>query len=69
MLLFGTISTVTRKVLYDTDGKNIDGTMEAFSKPWWTTLIMFIGESTWLLIYYILKASRKGVIKDDDPIV
>ena len=69
MLTFGTINTVVKKIMYDSDGKNIDGTFEAYKKPWWCTLIMFLGESMCLVVYYIIKASRKGDIKPDDKYI
>ena len=69
MLSFGTINMVIKKIMYQTDGKNIDGTLEAFAKPWWSTLIMFLGESMSLVMYFIIKCSRKGKIELDDKYV
>ncbi|CAL6016780.1 EamA-like_transporter family protein [Hexamita inflata] len=69
MLSFGTINTVVKKIMYQTDGKNIDGGMEPYAKPWWCTLIMFMGEAMCLVAYYCIKASRKGVYAPDDKYI
>lgn len=69
MLTFGTINTVVKKIMYQTDGINIDGTEEEYAKPWWCTLIMFLGEAMCLIAYYCIKCSRKGVIAPDDKYI
>ena len=69
MLTFGTINTVVKKIMYQTDGINIDGTYEEYAKPWWCTLIMFLGEAMCLVAYYCIKCSRKGVISPDDKYI
>lgn len=53
MLSTGTINTVAKKVSYQTKVKNSNEYRVYFSKPWFSTLVMFIGESLCLLIYAI----------------
>lgn len=69
MLGFGTINTVSKKIMYQTDGKTIDGNEEPYAKPWWCTLIMFLGETMCLIVYYIIKCTRRGNIAPDDKYV
>jgi len=52
MLGTGSINTVSKKVMYQTNGTNIEGTYELYKKPWLCTLVMFSGESMCMLIFY-----------------
>ena len=69
MLTFGTINTAIKKVMYQTEGRNIAGGYEPYAKPWWCTLIMFLGELMCLFVYWIIKASRRGNISPNDKYI
>ncbi|EES99186.1 Putative membrane spanning protein [Giardia duodenalis] len=53
MMATGTLNTVSRKVSYQMEGRNIEGQLESYDKAWVTTFFMFLGESICLAIFYI----------------
>ena len=53
MLTTGSLNTVSKKILYQTNGTAIDGTVEAYQKPWLCTFVMFCGESMCMVFFYI----------------
>jgi len=59
MLSTGSLNTISKKIMYQTQGKNIDGEMEYYDKPWWCTLIMFLGEAVCLAAFYVQRAVSK----------
>ena len=52
MLGTGSINTVSKKIMYQTNGTNIEGKTELYRKPWLCTLVMFSGESMCMLIFF-----------------
>lgn len=59
MLSTGSLNTISKKIMYQTEGKAIDGSMEYYSKPWWCTFIMFLGEAVCLAAFYVQRAIAK----------
>ena len=53
MLSTGSLNTISKKVMYQTNGTNIDGELEKYQKPWLCTLVMFCGESMCMLFFYL----------------
>ncbi|KAH0791644.1 putative membrane spanning protein [Histomonas meleagridis] len=53
MLASGSLNTIAKKIMYQTKGKNIDGELEYYSKPWLCTFVMFCGESMCMVIFYL----------------
>jgi hypothetical protein len=54
MLLFGTCTTITQKFMIEQKGHGSDRyPRHKFNKPWFFTLIMFIGMFGALIVYYI----------------
>ena len=53
MLLTGSINTASKKMMYQTEGTNIDGNKESYQKPWLCTLVMFCGETLCLVFFYL----------------
>lgn len=47
----GSINSITNKILYQTQGKNIGGEYQYFDRPWLNTFIMFCGEFLCMGIY------------------
>jgi len=45
LLLFGSLNTITMKIVITTSGVGLDGETKVFRKPWFATLAMFIGMS------------------------
>ena len=60
MLTFGTINTVSKKIMYQTDGINIQGSYEAYAKPWLCTFIMFLGEACCLAAFFIIRMYKRS---------
>ncbi|EIE22282.1 hypothetical protein COCSUDRAFT_42626 [Coccomyxa subellipsoidea C-169] len=42
LLLFGTISSILSKVVYQTEGEDLSGHVKFFKKPWASTALMFV---------------------------
>ena len=59
MIITGTFNTVSRKISYQMEGKNIKGEQEQYNKAWITTFFMFLGESICLVIFYIKRCIAK----------
>jgi drug/metabolite transporter (DMT)-like permease len=59
MLLFGTTTVVTSKILFEMTSKNSNGEVVAFEKPWWQVLMMFLGMCSCLIVYEIQKCQAK----------
>ncbi|KAH0571027.1 EamA-like transporter family protein [Spironucleus salmonicida] len=59
MLASGTVNTVVKKIMYQTEGYNIQLETQLYTTPWWCTLIMFFGESLCLIAFYISKKESK----------
>lgn len=59
MISTGTLNTVSRKISYQMEGKNIEGNKEPYNKAWITTVFMFLGESICLAIFYIRRCLMK----------
>ncbi|EFO64166.1 Integral membrane protein [Giardia lamblia P15] len=59
MMTTGTLNTVSRKISYQMEGKNIEGEQEPYDKAWITTFFMFLGESICLAIFYIKRCLIK----------
>ena len=53
MLSTGSLNTISKKVMYQTYGVNVDGELELYQKPWLCTLVMFCGESMCMLFFYL----------------
>lgn len=59
MLFTGSLNTIITKIVFQTEGKNIDGTMEKFLKPWISTLIMFLAETSCIGFFYIKRCIER----------
>lgn len=68
MLSTGSLNTISKKVMYETNGTNIDGGTELYSKPWLCTLVMFCGESMCMLFFYLFALYFKCTKKKSDEI-
>lgn len=55
MLFFGTTTTIFRKLIYDqrAEGREGYGGIHNFNKPWFLTIIMFMGMALALVVYWI----------------
>ena len=42
LLVFGTLSSIASKVVYQTEGETFDGSIKNFKKPWASTALMFV---------------------------
>lgn len=60
MLLFGTTTVVTSKILFTMTSKNEHGEVVEFEKPWWQVLMMFLGMCSCLIVYEIQKIQAKN---------
>ncbi|KAK8895491.1 hypothetical protein M9Y10_023958 [Tritrichomonas musculus] len=73
MLSTGSLNTISKKVMYQTDGTNIDGGIEKYQKPWLCTLVMFCGESMCMIFFYLFalyfKCTKKPSEQLNTPIL
>ncbi|OHT04967.1 hypothetical protein TRFO_27410 [Tritrichomonas foetus] len=55
MLSTGSLNTVSKKIMYQTNGTTIDGIPpeEPYQKPWLCTFVMFCGESMCMVFFYL----------------
>ncbi|CAL8468753.1 g8293 [Coccomyxa elongata] len=56
LLLFGTISSIFSKVVYQTEGEDLNGHTKYFKKPWASTALMFLAMVMCLPIAWIAAA-------------
>ncbi|CAK0787430.1 hypothetical protein CVIRNUC_010650 [Coccomyxa viridis] len=67
LLLFGTITSLLAKIVYELDGPDRSGVTKLFRKPWMMTTIMFIGMSFCIPIGYIEEFwQRRKQLKEND---
>lgn len=66
MLSTGSLNTISKKVMYQSSGINIDGEIEKYQKPWLCTLVMFCGESMCMLFFYLFALYFKCTKKEED---
>ena len=66
MLTTGSLNTISKKVMYQTNGTNINGESEPYQKPWLCTFVMFCGESMCLLFFYLFALYYKLVPEKKD---
>lgn len=59
MLLFGTATVTIQKFVFDVEGEGRFGEVHKFKKPWFQTESMFIGMLSCLIVYEIIRMSRK----------
>ncbi|CAH8574449.1 unnamed protein product, partial [Dicrocoelium dendriticum] len=71
MLLTGTINTVSRKIQlectargYFNHSANDTRTEHAFNKPWFQTLLMFLGEILCIFVFFILRHKRRVKLRN-----
>lgn len=73
MLSTGSLNTISKKVMYQTDGTNIDGDKEKYQKPWLCTLVMFCGESMCMIFFYLFalyfRCTKKPSDQTNTPIL
>ena len=59
MLLFGTATVTIQKFIFDVESVGRGGEVHQFKKPWFQTESMFIGMLSCLIVYEIIRCSRK----------
>jgi len=60
LLFCGSLNTITTKIAFTMTGVNLEGQSEVFSKPWFMTLIMFVGMALSLCFDRDLWAKKRG---------
>ncbi|CAK0780911.1 hypothetical protein CVIRNUC_005219 [Coccomyxa viridis] len=55
LLIFGTLSSIASKVVYQTEGETFDGSVKDFKKPWASTALMFVAMVMCLPIAWIAR--------------
>ncbi|CAL5221472.1 g3669 [Coccomyxa viridis] len=55
LLIFGTLSSIASKVVYQTEGETFDGSIKSFKKPWASTALMFVAMVMCLPIAWIAR--------------
>lgn len=65
MLLFGTGSTIISKFLYEQKSMGLDGYEKPFEKPWFQTLMMFLGMTLSLVVFGVEKLIKKMKNRSD----
>ncbi|KAJ5069341.1 solute carrier family 35 member f6 [Anaeramoeba ignava] len=58
MLISGTVNTITKKAAFESRAKGLSDSKHKFSKPFFLSLIMFMGET--LCIFFYLRQKRKN---------
>jgi drug/metabolite transporter (DMT)-like permease len=59
MLIFGTCTVVTQKLVFSMSAEGRDGDEHTFEKPWFQTEVMFLGMAGCLAVYEISMLIRK----------
>ncbi|KAK9843952.1 hypothetical protein WJX81_000335 [Elliptochloris bilobata] len=59
MLIFGTLSSIFSKIVYQTEGKDLNGHTKLFRKPWATTSLMFLAMAFCLPIGAAVRARKR----------
>ncbi|TGZ73384.1 hypothetical protein CRM22_001552 [Opisthorchis felineus] len=72
MLITGTINTVSKKLQLDctafgyyNHSANYTRTEHAFNKPWFQTLLMFLGESLCLFGFFVVRYRKRRQLEND----
>jgi len=58
MLIFGTCTVVTQKIILSMKGVGLNGDVHKFEKPWFQTEAMFIGMFGCLAVYEIMRVTK-----------
>lgn len=66
MLLLGSYNTINSKLMYQTSCPTLPVGHHLFDKPWLTNLMMFNGEASLLLVFYLRQSSKRCRRNDDD---
>ncbi|EIE24529.1 hypothetical protein COCSUDRAFT_65401 [Coccomyxa subellipsoidea C-169] len=60
LLLFGTITSLFAKIVYELEGPDLDGAAKLFRKPWAMATNMFIGMSFCIPLAFLEERRQKG---------
>jgi len=67
LLAFGSLNTISMKLAFTLSGVGLSGQTKTFQKPWFMTIVMFVGMSFALVCEAIakLKSRRKGAMEPE----
>jgi len=65
MLVFGTCTVVTQKILFSMEAIGSSDCKSKFEKPWFQTEAMFVGMAGCLVVYEVMRCLRKNKAKQE----
>mmetsp|Transcript_89240 Transcript_89240/g.139700 ORF Transcript_89240/g.139700 Transcript_89240/m.139700 type:complete len:435 (+) Transcript_89240:62-1366(+) len=69
MMTFGSYNTIASKLMYQVACPTLPSGTHLFNKPWLTNMVMFLGESSMLIVYKLRQKAPRPDVPSSDPLL